>query len=152
MSSWREISRTHLQVERYFRYLHHVTWYDPRTSTRSRRFTSSRSRRASVLLLLAFSYSLLATSLSLNIFVVISPFARGPLSYSTDFVTVAGSVGICCTCRKPANNIMLHWSNIAQWVCALLKYRYRSHDIRRLSLEICLQFENKKKLYCKAEI
>lgn len=97
----REIDKLHLQIKCNFRYLNHVTRHDSRTSARSRRFAPPSPRRASVLLLLALSYSLLAASLSFYFLVIISSFTRRSFSYSTDFVTVAGSVGICRTWCEP---------------------------------------------------
>lgn len=91
----------HLQVKCDFRYLHHVTRYDSCTPTRSGRLASSSPWWASVLLLLAFSYSLFATSLPFYFFVIVSPLAWRSFSYSTNLVTIAGSVGICCTCCEP---------------------------------------------------
>lgn len=97
----REIDKLHLQVKRNFRYLHHVTWHDSRTPTRSWWFAPPRPRRASVLLLLALSYSFFAASLSFYFLIVISSFTRRSFSYSTDFVAIAGCVGICRTCCEP---------------------------------------------------
>lgn len=102
------VCKLYSQVECDFRYLHHVTWHDSRTSTRSRRFTSSSPWRASILLLLALSYSLLTTSLPFYFFIVVSPLTRRPFSYSANFVTIAGSIGICCTCRESINNKVFH--------------------------------------------
>lgn len=97
----RKIDKLHLQVKRNFRYLNHVTWHDSCTSTRSRWFAPPGPRWASILLLLALSYSFFTTSFSLYFLVVISSFTRRSFSYSTDFITVAGCVGICRTCCEP---------------------------------------------------
>lgn len=97
----RKIDKLHLQVKRNFRYLNHITRHDSGTPTRSRWFAPPGPRRASVLLLLALSYSFLAASLSFYFLVIISPFTWRSFSYSTDFVTVAGCVGICRTCCEP---------------------------------------------------
>lgn len=94
-----EINKLHLQVKCDFRYLHHVTRHDSCTPTRSWRFTPPGPRRTTILLLLTFSYSFLTTSLSFYFLIVIPSLARRSFSYSTNFVTVASSVGICRTCE-----------------------------------------------------
>lgn len=104
----RKIDKLHLQVKRNFRYLHHVTRHDSRTSTRSRWFAPSSPRWASVLLFLPLSYSFFTASLSFYFLVVISPFTGRSFSYSTDFVTVAGCVGICRTCCEPITTPKYH--------------------------------------------
>lgn len=92
------MNKLHLQVERDFRYLHHVTRHDPRAPTRSRWFTSSSSRRASIFLLFTLSYSFFATSFPFYFLIIVSSLTRS-FSHSTNLVTIAGSIGICRTCE-----------------------------------------------------